>query len=458
MNICDRVQPDGVIVQFGGQTPLNLARALHTAGVPIIGTSVEMIEAAEDREKFQALLRRLRLKQPANGIARTMDQARAEANKIGYPALVRPSYVLGGRAMEICYDQIQLEKYVKAAFEAADGQPVLIDRFLEDAIEVDVDCIFDGKTAMIAGVMEHIEEAGVHSGDSACVIPPYSLSGPVVTEIRTATEAMARELNVKGLMNVQFAVKIEDGQPIVYVLEVNPRASRTVPFVAKATGVPIAKIAARLMAGELLAGFGLGRTGAAMAPAHSHVAIKEAVFPFARFPGVDTILGPEMKSTGEVMGLDKDFGHAFAKSQLGGGTKVPVSGRVFISVRDRDKASVIDLARRLSQLGFEIVATRGTARALEDQEVPVRSINKVLEGRPHIVDAMANNEIHLVFNTTEGVRSIADSYSLRRTALTQSIPYYTTIAGARAALMAIEAMSTGGLEVAPLQSYFNTSF
>jgi carbamoyl-phosphate synthase large subunit len=357
--------------------------------------------------------------------------------------------------MEIVHDMDGVVRYITEAVKVSGDSPVLLDSFLQDAIEVDVDTLADASGDIyVAGIMEHIEEAGIHSGDSACSLPPFSLSTEVLDEIRRQSAVLARTLNVIGLMNVQFAVKDDE----VYIIEVNPRASRTVPFVAKATGVPIAKVAARLMAGELLASFGLGESAAAAAPDLKHVAIKEAVFPFARFPGVDTILGPEMKSTGEVMGLDTDFGHAFAKSQLGGGTKIPTSGRVFISVRERDKASVIDLARRLSDLGFEIVATRGTARALEDQEVPVRTINKVLEGRPHIVDAMANDEIDLVFNTTEGVQSIADSYSLRRTALTQAIPYYTTVAGARAALMAIEAMSTGGLEVAPLQSYFNTSF
>ncbi|MFT5181344.1 MAG: carbamoyl-phosphate synthase large subunit [Alphaproteobacteria bacterium] len=445
----------GVIVQFGGQTPLKLANALEAADIPILGTTPDAIDLAEDRKRFQQILHKLKLRQPENGLATSAEEAIAVARTLSFPLLLRPSYVLGGRAMEIVHDMDGVVRYITEAVKVSGDSPVLLDSFLQDAIEVDVDALADTSADIyVAGIMEHIEEAGIHSGDSACSLPPFTLSAPVLDEIRRQTAVLARALKVVGLMNVQFAVKDDE----VYIIEVNPRASRTVPFVAKATGVPIAKIAARLMAGELLASFGLGESGAAMAPEHSHVAIKEAVFPFARFPGVDTILGPEMKSTGEVMGLDKDFGHAFAKSQIGGGTKVPVSGRVFISVRERDKAAVIDLAKRLSELGFEIVATRGTARALEDQEVPVRTINKVLEGRPHIVDAMANDEIQLVFNTTEGVQSIADSYSLRRTALTQSIPYYTTVAGARAALMAIEAMSTGGIEVAPLQSYFNTSF
>ncbi|NKB49390.1 MAG: carbamoyl-phosphate synthase large subunit [Alphaproteobacteria bacterium] len=445
----------GVIVQFGGQTPLKLANALEAADIPILGTSPDAIDLAEDRKRFQEMLQKLKLRQPENGLATSAEEALAVAEQLSFPLLIRPSYVLGGRAMEIVHDMDGVVRYITEAVKVSGDSPVLLDSFLQDAIEVDVDALGDTKGDIyVAGIMEHIEEAGIHSGDSACSLPPFSLPDEVLDEIRRQAAVLARTLNVVGLMNVQFAVKDDE----VYIIEVNPRASRTVPFVAKATGIPIAKVAARLMAGESLASFGLGESAAATAPELSHVAIKEAVFPFARFPGVDTILGPEMKSTGEVMGLDSDFGHAFAKSQLGGGTKVPTSGRVFISVRERDKASMIDLARRLSELGFEIVATRGTARALEDQEVPVRTINKVLEGRPHIVDAMANNEIDLVFNTTEGAQSIADSYSLRRTALTQSIPYYTTVAGARAALMAIEAMSAGGLEVAPLQSYFNTSF
>ena len=445
----------GVIVQFGGQTPLKLAHALEAAEIPILGTSPDAIDLAEDRRRFQELLHELELRQPENGLATSAEEALAVAETLSFPLLIRPSYVLGGRAMEIVHDMDGVVRYITEAVKVSGDSPVLLDSFLQDAIEVDVDALRDNSSDVyVAGSMEHIEEAGIHSGDSACSLPPFSLPEPILAEIRRQTASLARALNVVGLMNVQFAVKDDE----VYIIEVNPRASRTVPFVAKATGVPIAKVAARLMAGELLSSFQLGESAAATPPEHNHVAVKEAVFPFARFPGVDTILGPEMKSTGEVMGIDSDFGHAFAKSQIGGGTKVPLSGRVFISVRDRDKADIIDLARRLSELGFDIVATRGTARALEDQEIPVRTINKVLEGRPHIVDAMANDEIDLVFNTTEGVQSIADSYSLRRTALTQAIPYYTTVAGARAALMAIEAMSAGGLEVAPLQSYFKTSF
>ena len=445
----------GLIVQFGGQTPLKLARALEAADIPILGTSPDAIDLAEDRRRFQEMLHNLDLRQPENGLATSAEEALAVAETLSFPLLIRPSYVLGGRAMEIVHDMAGVVRYINEAVKVSGDSPVLLDSFLQNAIEVDVDALCDTSGDIyVAGIMEHIEEAGIHSGDSACSLPPFSLSAPVLDEIRRQAAALARALKVVGLMNVQFAVKDDE----VYIIEVNPRASRTVPFVAKATGVPIAKVAARLMAGELLSDFKLGESGAATPPEYGHVAVKESVFPFARFPGVDTILGPEMKSTGEVMGLDKDFGRAFAKSQIGGGTEVPLTGRVFISVREDDKADVIDLARRLSELGFDIVATRGTARALEDQEVPVSTINKVLEGRPHIVDAMANNEIDLVFNTTEGGQSIADSYSLRRTALTQRIPYYTTVAGARAALLAIEAMTAGGLEVAPLQSYFSTSF
>ncbi len=441
----------GVIVQFGGQTPLKLSHALEAAGIPILGTSPDAIDLAEDRKRFQALLQDLDLKQPENAIATSAEEALAAAEALDFPLLIRPSYVLGGRAMELVYDMEALTRYINEAVRVSGTSPVLLDRYLQDAIEVDVDALCDsGGNVHVAGIMEHIEEAGIHSGDSACSLPPYSLGPDIIEEIRRQTEILARALNVLGLMNVQYAVKDDE----VYLIEVNPRASRTVPFVAKATGVPIAKVAARIMAGEMLADFELPDIREQL----GHVAVKEAVFPFARFPGVDILLGPEMKSTGEVMGLDRDFGHAFAKSQLGGGTKVPTSGRVFISVRDRDKPSMVDLARRLIGLGFEIVATSGTARVLEAEGVEVEIINKVLEGRPHIVDAMQNGEIQLVFNTTEGASSISDSYSLRRNALTLKIPYYTTVAGARAAVASIEAMHSGGLEVAPLQSYFSHGF
>jgi len=441
----------GVIVQFGGQTPLKLAHALEAAGIPILGTSPDAIDLAEDRKRFQKLIQDLELRQPENAIATSAEEALEAAEALGFPILIRPSYVLGGRAMELVHGMDALTRYINEAVRVSGTSPVLLDRYLQDAIEVDVDALCDREgNVHVAGIMEHIEEAGIHSGDSACSLPPYSLSAPVLTEIRRQTEVLARALDVLGLMNVQYAVKDEE----VYLIEVNPRASRTVPFVAKATGVAIAKIAARLMAGEMLADFDL--QDHSIPP--GHVAVKEAVFPFARFPGVDTILGPEMKSTGEVMGLDRDFGHAFAKSQLGSGTVVPVGGRVFISVRERDKDAMVELSRGLVEMGFEIVATSGTARHLAENGIPVDTINKVLEGRPHIVDAMQNGDIQLVFNTTEGARSIADSYSLRRTALNQRIPYYTTVAGARAAVASIRAMRSGALEVAPLQSYFSTDF
>ncbi len=437
----------GVIVQFGGQTPLKLAQALEAAGIPILGTSPDAIDLAEDRERFQKLLHRLGLAQPANGTATSTAQAEAIAAEIGFPVVIRPSYVLGGRAMEIVHDLDGLRRYMTHAVRVSGRNPVLIDRYLRDAIEVDVDALSDGAQVYVAGIMEHIEEAGIHSGDSACSLPPYSLDGGLIAEIRRQTEELARALNVVGLMNVQYAIK--DGD--IYVLEVNPRASRTVPFVAKATGVPIAKIAARVMAGETLADFGITDPGP---PVLKQIAVKEAVFPFARFPGVDVMLGPEMKSTGEVMGLDRDFGRAFAKSQLGAGIDLPLAGTVFVSVRDRDKAAVVAPSRDLLVLGFKLLATGGTARYLAEQGLAVERINKVLEGPPHIVDAMIDGQIQLVFNTTEGAKSIEDSFSLRRTALTCGIPYYTTIAGARAAVRAIEALKHGSLEVASLQSYF----
>ncbi|MGE0253334.1 MAG: carbamoyl-phosphate synthase large subunit [Alphaproteobacteria bacterium] len=447
----------GVIVQFGGQTPLKLARALEAAGVPILGTQPDAIDLAEDRERFMDLLPRLGLRQPANGVATSAAEAVKVAERLGFPLLIRPSYVLGGRGMEIVHDMAGLARFIDKAVEVSGDAPVLLDSYLQDAIEVDVDALADGRTpkaVYIAGVMEHIEEAGIHSGDSACTLPPYSLGIDVIAEIRRQTEALAVALEVVGLMNVQYAVK--DGA--VYLIEVNPRASRTVPFVAKATGVPIAKIAARLMAGEALGDLGLAAGSDYSSRTNGQIAVKEAVFPFARFPGVDTILGPEMRSTGEVMGLDRDFGHAFAKSQLGGGTQVPQAGTVFISVRDRDKPAAAGLARRLVAMGFEIIATSGTAAVLAAESIPVRTVNKVLEGRPHIVDEMKNGAVQLVFNTTEGAQSIGDSYSLRRTALTSRIPYYTTLAGARAAVAAIEAMRAGALEVAPLQFYFKQAF
>ena len=440
----------GVIVQFGGQTPLKLAKSLAAAGVPILGTSQNAIDVAEDRDRFKKLLERIKLRQPENGIATSAKGALVIARRIGYPVLLRPSYVLGGRAMEIIHDDAELERYMKFAVKASGDNPVLVDRYLSDAIEVDVDALADGKTVIIAGIMEHIEEAGVHSGDSACSLPPRSLSDAVIKDIRDQTVKLAKALKVVGLMNVQYAVK--DG--VVYILEVNPRASRTVPFVAKATGQAIAKIAARVMAGEKLASFGL-KSFLEDASRASHVAVKEAVFPFARFPGVDIILGPEMKSTGEVMGIDSDFDRAFAKSQLGSGTKVPMSGTAFISVKEADKKHMVAPAKELVALGFKIIATRGTAKFLQENGVPCTIANKVLEGRPHIVDAMKNGEVQLVFNTTEGAEAIRDSFDLRRTALLNKIPYYTTVAGALAATRGIAAVKAGELDVRPLQSYFS---
>jgi carbamoyl-phosphate synthase large subunit len=438
----------GIIVQFGGQTPLKLAHGLATAGVPILGTSPDAIDLAEDRERFQRLLADLELRQPVNGIATSVEQAQAVAERIGYPVLVRPSYVLGGRAMEIVHEPRSLRRYMDAAVKVSGDSPVLIDSYLRDATEVDVDALADEDTVFVAGVMEHIEEAGIHSGDSACSLPPHSLREDTIAAIHQQTEALARGLGVVGLMNVQFAVQGDE----IYVIEVNPRASRTVPFVAKAIGCPIAKIAARVMAGEPLSGFALEQRPL------DHMAVKEAVFPFARFPGVDIILGPEMKSTGEVMGLDREFARAFAKSQLASGTVLPQEGCVFISVKDGDKTAFAPLAEQLGAMGFDILATAGTARYLSEHGIPVRVVNKVLEGRPHIVDAIKDGEVQLVFNTTEGAQAVADSYTLRRTALLDHIPYYTTVAGARAAVQAIATLRAGKLEVASLQSYSKVSF
>ncbi|MFC7474384.1 carbamoyl-phosphate synthase large subunit [Dankookia sp. GCM10030260] len=440
----------GCIVQYGGQTPLKLSQALHRAGIPILGTSAEAIDIAEDRERFQHLLKGLGLKQPQNGTARNLDEAVIEAARIGYPVVVRPSYVLGGRAMEIAYNAEQLRRFGIEAVKVSGENPILIDQYLADAIEVDVDCIADADGQVyVAGVMEHIEEAGIHSGDSACSLPPYSLPPAIVTELKAETEAMARALKVVGLMNVQYAVK--DGE--IYVLEVNPRASRTAPFVAKATGVPVAKIGAQVMAGAKLSEFGLDDEAV-----YRHVAVKEAVFPFNRFPNVDVILGPEMKSTGEVMGLDTSFERAFAKAQLGAGVKLPLAGTAFISVKESDKPAAAVLARRLIDMGFTVLATRGTAARIRDAGLACEIINKVLEGRPHCVDAIKSGEIQLVINTTGGGQSVSDSFDIRRSALTQGVPHYTTAAGARAAVHAIAALRAGTLDVAPLQSYFTRAF
>jgi len=447
----------GVIVQFGGQTPLKLAQALEEAGIPILGTSPDAIDLAEDRERFQQLLHRLQIAQPVNAIARSRDEAFAGAHKVGYPVVIRPSYVLGGRAMEIVRDDEQLERYITTAVQVSGDSPVLIDQYLSRATEVDVDALCDGETVFVAGVMEHIEEAGVHSGDSACSLPPFSLRPETIAELKRQTEAMAFALGVRGLMNVQFAIEEPHSDaPRIFVLEVNPRASRTVPFVAKTIGKPLAAIAARVMAGESLASFGLVETP------YDHVAVKEAVFPFARFAGVDTVLGPEMRSTGEVMGLDwrregegpgPAFARAFAKSQLGGGTVLPSAGAVFVSVKDADKPWIAEPVKLLLERGFRILATGGTAAYLADQGLAVEPVRKVLEGRPHIVDAMKNGEVQLVFNTTEGKQSLADSYEIRRSALMMKIPYFTTSAGALAAAQAITAMAHGPLDVRPLQDY-----
>ncbi|MCI4664824.1 MAG: carbamoyl-phosphate synthase large subunit [Neomegalonema sp.] len=437
----------GVIVQFGGQTPLKLATALEQAGVNILGATADAIALAEDRELFQKLLHRLGLKQPSNGVATSLEGAIGVAESIGFPLVIRPSFVLGGRGMEIVRDRAGLERYMREAVIVSGDSPVLLDSYLTSAIEVDVDAVSDGENVVVAGVMEHIEEAGVHSGDSACALPPHSLSQEIVAEIEAQTRALALGLKVRGLINIQFAVK--DGE--IYLIEANPRASRTVPFVAKAIGAPIAKIAARVMAGEPLTNFSIPS-----APT-GHVAVKEAVLPFARFPGVDTVLGPEMRSTGEVMGIDKGFNRAFLKSQLGAGVKLPDAGAVFISVRDEDKDKAVEAAQRLSELGFEIVATDGTARPIEEAGVRTRIVAKVHEGRPHIVDLLKSDEIALVFNTTEGAQSLQDSFDIRATALRMKIPYYTTIAGALAAVRAIQNLREGQLETAPLQTYFSAS-
>jgi carbamoyl-phosphate synthase large subunit len=446
LEIVDKEKPVGVIVQYGGQTPLKLALDLEAEGVPIIGTSPDMIDAAEDRERFQALLHKLQLRQPPNATARTEPEALEKAAALGYPLVVRPSYVLGGRAMEIVHEQRDLERYMREAVKVSNDSPVLLDRFLSNAIECDVDCVRDpAGVTFIGGVMEHIEQAGVHSGDSACSLPPYYLSKATVDEIKRQTAAMAEGLNVVGLMNVQFAIQEADGKDIIYVLEVNPRASRTVPFVSKATGIQLAKVAARWMAGQTLASQGITKE---VTP--PYFSVKEAVFPFVKFPGVDTILGPEMKSTGEVMGVGKTFGEAFVKSQMGAGTKLPTSGKVFLTVKNSDKARAVDIARQLAALGFELVATKGTAAAIEVAGVSVQVVNKVTEGRPHIVDMIKNNEIVMVINTVEERRNaIADSRAIRTSSLLARVTTFTTIFGAEAA---VEGMSyLDNLEVYSVQ-------
>ncbi len=434
----------GVIVQFGGQTPLKLAHALEAAGIPILGTTPDAIDLAEDRDRFAKLVHKLKLRQPENGIAKSAAEAKKIAKRIGFPVVIRPSYVLGGRAMEIVGNDTQLNRYITEAVHVSGDSPVLIDSYLSNAIEVDVDCICDGKDTFIAGVMEHIEEAGIHSGDSACSLPPYSLKASIIAELEAQTRKLALALNVVGLMNVQFAVKDD----VVYILEVNPRASRTVPFVAKVIGEPVAKIAARVMAGEKLPSFNLKTKKL------HHVAVKEAVFPFNRFPGVDTLLGPEMRSTGEVMGLDKNYDMAFAKSQLGAGMRIPQAGAVFVSVKEADKTRVLPSIRKLAELGFTIKATSGTHTFLETKGIPSTKVNKVLEGRPHVVDAIKNGEIQLVLNTTETASSESDSKSIRQTAVMQKVPYYTTLPGIISATKAIAAQRADAITVKPLQDYF----
>jgi carbamoyl-phosphate synthase large subunit len=444
LHIVETEKPMGVIVQFGGQTPLNLSSGLHQAGVPILGTQPESIERAEDRKHFQALLNKLGLIQPANDTALTIDEAVKVAEVIGYPVIVRPSYVLGGRAMRIVYDRAGLENFTRLAIMASPGHPVLIDKFVEDAWEVDVDAISDGHSTIIGGIMEHIEEAGVHSGDSACVLPPTGITDVFIEKITRATKAMAAELNVVGLMNVQYAIK--DDQ--LYVLEVNPRASRTVPFVSKATGVSLAKLATKVMLGRSLDELGLT---AERIP--EHISVKEAVLPFDRFPDVDVLLGPEMKSTGEVMGIATEFGAAYAKAQLGAGQKLPTSGTVFISVIDNDKKSVIPVAAKFREAGFSIVATKETSKFLNDHGIPATMINKVSVGRPHVVDAIKSGQIQLVINTSVGGETRRDGYYIRRNALKYKIPYATTLAGGMAFYTAIQALKQSELTVKALQEY-----
>ncbi len=444
LNIIDTEKPEGVIVQFGGQTPLKLAVPLEREGVKILGTSPDSIDRAEDRRRFKELLHKLNLKQADSDTAMSVDEALSAAGRIGYPVMVRPSYVLGGRAMEIVYDENSLSEYMKRAVKASPEHPVLVDKYLEDAIEVDVDAISDGKDVIIGGVMEHIEEAGIHSGDSACSLPPHSLPKEIVRDIKRQTKALARELNVIGLMNVQFAVKNQD----IYILEVNPRGSRTIPFVGKATGVPLAKLAAKVMVGRTLKELGVTKDKNI-----KHIAVKEAVFPFDKFHGVDSILGPEMKSTGEVMGIDKDFGIAFGKSQISCGNRIPLEGRIFISLKDKDKPASVPIVKKMLELGISVIATKGTAEYLKDHGLDVEVVNKVAEGRPHIVDKIKNKEIHFVINTVSGAQAQKDSFSIRQSALQYRVPFTTTISGATAAVNAIEMLKKKRMNIKSIQEY-----
>jgi carbamoyl-phosphate synthase large subunit len=444
MHIIERVKPVGVIVQFGGQTPLNLAAQLEAAGAPIIGTSADSIARAEDRKRFRDVVEKLGLLQPPNDTAVSFEEARVIADNIGYPVVVRPSFVLGGRAMEIVYDRASLERYMEHAVEASQDSPVLIDKFLESAVELDVDAISDGEIVVVAGIMQHIEEAGIHSGDSACILPPYDLDAEVIERVKEQTRALAKELNVIGLMNIQFAIR--DNQ--IFLLEVNPRASRTVPFVSKAIGVPLAKMASRVMAGKKLRELGFTED-----PVPAYSSAKEVVLPFIKFPGVDTLLGPEMRSTGEVMGIDRNMGLAFAKSQIAAGNAVPQGGSVFLSLNPRDKANMGTLGKDLAALGFKIVATRGTAEGLREQGIEVREVMKVGEGRPNVVDLIINGEVDWIINTPLGVASKYDERAIRRTALEHKLPMMTTLAAARASVQAIQAMRAGEMGIYTLQEY-----
>ena len=444
LGIIHRERPEGVIVQFGGQTPLKLAVPLEKEGIRILGTSPDAIDRAEDRKRFKELLHKLDLKQAQSSTALSVSEALQAAATIGYPVMVRPSYVLSGRAMEIVYDEKSLKEYMKRAVKSSPEHPILVDKYLEDAIEIDVDALSDGKDVIIGGIMEHIEEAGIHSGDSACSLPPHSLSSEILAEIMRQTKVLAQELDVIGLMNVQFAVKSTD----IYILEVNPRVSRTVPFVGKATGIPLAKIAAKIMVGKTLKELGITEERQA-----EHVAVKEAVFPFDRFQGVDTILGPEMKSTGEVMGIDENFGIAFGKSQIACGNRIPLSGKAFISLKDKDKPASVTIAIRLIELGLSVIATRGTARYLKDHGLNVDVINKVTEGRPHIVDLIKNRDIHFIINTVSGTQAQRDSFSIRQSALQYKVPFTTTISGALAAAHAIEMLQHKTIHIKSIQEY-----